>query len=55
MLAIVVLLNQQAGDWFQLSAGARALWMSAVVVAGLGGYFLALALLGFRLRDFRAH
>ncbi|GAB4058018.1 murein biosynthesis integral membrane protein MurJ [Uliginosibacterium sediminicola] len=47
----------QASTWMQLHTWQRVLWLSGLVVAGAGAYFLALFAMGFRLADFkrRAH
>jgi putative peptidoglycan lipid II flippase len=39
-------------SWFEIAAGARALKLAAVIVAGAAAYFASLAVMGFRLRDF---
>ena len=40
------------GAWLAAGAAVRVGWLVAVVLAGAGGYFLTLWLLGFRLGDF---
>ena len=42
-------------SWFELAAGARAAKLALVIVAGSAAYFAALAMMGFRLRDFTRH
>jgi putative peptidoglycan lipid II flippase len=42
-------------SWFELAATARALKLTAVMVAGAAAYFAALRVMGFRLRDFARH
>jgi len=42
-------------SWFEIAAGARALKLTLVIVAGAGAYFAALLAMGFRLRDFARH
>jgi len=42
-------------SWFELAAGARALKLAWVIGLGSTAYFAALALMGFRLRDFSRH
>ena len=42
-------------SWFALAAGARALKLTWVIVAGTATYFGALWVMGFRLRDFSRH
>jgi putative peptidoglycan lipid II flippase len=42
-------------SWFEIAAGARALKLTVVILAGTVAYFAALALMGFRLRDFSRH
>lgn len=39
--------------WLAISGGERVSRLAAIVAAGLGGYFLTLWSLGFRLQDFR--
>ena len=39
-------------SWFEIAAGARALKLAIVIVAGAAAYFASLAVMGFRLRDF---
>ena len=39
--------------WLTMPFGERILRLSLTVAAGIGTYFATLALLGFRLRDFR--
>jgi putative peptidoglycan lipid II flippase len=41
--------------WLAMSASDRILRLGLVVVAGIGAYFAALTVLGFRLKDFRRH
>jgi putative peptidoglycan lipid II flippase len=42
-------------SWFEIAAGARALKLTLVIVAGTVTYFGSLALMGFRLRDYSRH
>ncbi|MGZ5073097.1 MAG: murein biosynthesis integral membrane protein MurJ [Usitatibacter sp.] len=42
-------------SWFEIATAARALKLSLVIAAGAATYFAALALMGFRLRDFSRH
>ena len=42
-------------SWFAIAAGARALKLALVILAGTITYFGALAVMGFRLRDFSRH
>jgi putative peptidoglycan lipid II flippase len=42
-------------SWFEIAAGARALKLALVIVAGGAAYFGSLAAMGFRLRDFSRH
>jgi putative peptidoglycan lipid II flippase len=42
-------------SWFEIAAGARAARLAAVIAAGGLAYFAALAMMGFRLRDFTRH
>jgi putative peptidoglycan lipid II flippase len=42
-------------SWFEIATGARALKLTLVIAAGAATYFAALALMGFRLRDFSRH
>ncbi len=42
-------------SWFEIAAGARALKLTIVIVAGTATYFGSLALMGFRLRDYSRH
>ncbi len=43
------------GSWFEVSAGPRALKLALVIAAGSAAYFGALALMGFRPREFSRH
>jgi putative peptidoglycan lipid II flippase len=43
------------GSWFELAAGARAGKLALVIAAGTLAYFVALGVMGFRLRDFSQH
>lgn len=42
-------------SWFAIAAGPRALKLALVIAAGTVTYFAALAIMGFRLRDFSRH
>lgn len=42
-------------SWFEITAGARAVKLTLVIVAGASAYFAALFAMGFRLRDFGRH
>ena len=42
-------------SWFEITAGSRAAKLTLVILAGTLAYFAALALMGFRLRDFSRH
>jgi ABC-type transport system involved in cytochrome bd biosynthesis fused ATPase/permease subunit len=42
-------------SWFAISATARAVKLTLVIVAGVVTYFGSLAFMGFRLRDFSRH
>jgi putative peptidoglycan lipid II flippase len=55
VLAVVLWLAQRPLDWSALQATPwqRAGWLALVIGAGAGAYFAALAVLGFRPRDFR--
>jgi putative peptidoglycan lipid II flippase len=55
VLALVLWLVQRPLDWFAFDdqPWQRAGWLAVVVAAGAAAYFAALALLGFRPRDFR--
>ena len=52
MAATLWLTTGAAADWLAASAAQRVLRLSGVIVAGAGGYFVTLWVLGFRLRDF---
>ena len=39
-------------SWFEIAAGARAAKLALVILAGSVAYFAALAMMGFRMRDF---
>ena len=39
-------------SWFEIAAGARAAKLALVILAGTVAYFAALAMMGFRMRDF---
>jgi putative peptidoglycan lipid II flippase len=55
VLAVVLWLAQRPLDWSALQATPwqRAGWLALAIGAGAGAYFAALAVLGFRPRDFR--
>ena len=53
MAAMLVLVVGTDERWIALTAIGRALNLAWIVVAGAATYFAVLALLGFRLRDFR--
>jgi putative peptidoglycan lipid II flippase len=42
------------GDWMAISALWRVAWLSGLILAGVGLYFLLLLAMGLRPRDFRA-
>ena len=42
-------------SWFEITATARAIKLALVIVGGATAYFAALAVMGFRLRDFVRH
>ena len=42
-------------SWFEIAAAARAWKLALVILAGSATYFGALAIMGFRLRDFSRH
>ncbi len=52
MCAVVAGVAGEAQWWLEAQATARAARLAAVVLLGAGGYFAALWLFGFRLRDF---
>jgi putative peptidoglycan lipid II flippase len=39
-------------SWFAIAAGPRAAKLALVIAAGAAAYFVALRLMGIRLRDF---
>ena len=42
-------------SWFEIPAGARAIKLTLVVIAGAAAYFASLGLMGFRPRHFMRH
>jgi putative peptidoglycan lipid II flippase len=52
MAAALWMSTGTASQWLAASAGHRVTWLAGVVVLGAAAYFAALAVLGFRLRDF---
>ena len=53
LAAVVLWLNVPVADWLAASGLQRATDMGILVVAGVGAYFVALALAGVRVRQFR--
>ncbi|MGB2109672.1 MAG: murein biosynthesis integral membrane protein MurJ, partial [Marinobacter vinifirmus] len=53
LAAVVLWLNVPVADWLAASGLQRATDMGILVVAGVGAYFVALALVGVRVRQFR--
>ncbi|NWO04673.1 MAG: murein biosynthesis integral membrane protein MurJ [Alteromonadaceae bacterium] len=53
LAAVVLWLNVPVADWLALGGWQRATEMSVLVVAGVVAYFLALAAVGVRVRQFR--
>src|SRR5690554_4069878 len=53
LAAVVLWLNVPVADWLAASGLQRAIDMGILVVAGVGAYFVALALAGVRVRQFR--
>ena len=55
LLSVVMLPLRAEASWFEYAAGPRILRLAWVIAAGAATYFAALALMGFRLRDFARH
>lgn len=53
LAAVVFWLNAPVADWLAASGLQRAIDMGVLVVAGVAAYFVALALVGVRVRQFR--
>ncbi|UZD66769.1 murein biosynthesis integral membrane protein MurJ [Marinobacter sp. AN1] len=53
LAVVILLLNEPVSTWLAYGGMERALEMAVLVVAGVAAYFLALALVGVRVRHFR--
>ena len=55
MVAVLVWILNQQGDWFAVSVWKRIIWLTVVIGGGAACYFLVLALCGVRIADFRGN
>lgn len=53
MVGVIVLLNQDVGQWLAWGWPERCGFLAVLVVAAAGAYFAAMFLLGMRIRDFQ--